>query len=166
MQSMPAAARREPSQPPPSPHPHGMQSAPPHSSPRARIQLPPPPQLLPALGFPARPHGQGEPAGLLLRYALPMAPISASTASGRRMPRPYMAVLRGLPGGPTARGSRPPAPIAVGAQLAAGSAGANGTGGEEWPPGSAQRPSQPRIEVGAVGGNAGTARAAPPAQLC
>ncbi|XP_052554638.1 basic proline-rich protein-like [Tympanuchus pallidicinctus] len=66
------------------------------------------------------------------------------------MPRPYMAVLRGLPGGPAAQGSRPPAPIAAGARLAAGSAGANGTGGEEGPPGSAQRPSQPRIEVGAV----------------
>lgn len=67
-----------------------------------------------------------------------------------------MAVLRGLPGGPAAQGSRPPAPIAAGARLAAGSAGANGTGGEEGPPGSAQRPSQPRIEVDAVGGSAGT----------
>lgn len=74
-----------------------------------------PPRLLPALCFPAQLQGQEEPAltpaGLLLRCALPIGPLSPSTAAGRRMPRRYMVLPRGLRGGPVAESSRPPAPI-------------------------------------------------------
>lgn len=66
------------------------------------------PSLLPAPGFPARPKGQEEPAltpaGLLLRCALPMRPLSPSTTAGWRRPGRYMAEPSGLRRGPGGRG--------------------------------------------------------------
>lgn len=101
--------------------------------------------------------------------ALPMRPVSPSTAAGRRMPRRYMVVPRGLRGGPVADSSRPPAPIpaAAGARrsqpaLPEPMAQAERGVASRERPAAPVAPSQLSSPAGAEAGTAGAGGSSPP----